>query len=78
MGLKHGFYCAGCCAALMIVMFPLGMMNLVWMGLFTLLMFFEKNAAFGTLLSKIAGWALIIVGVLASAMGLFMLAMNIH
>lgn len=65
MGLLHGIECAGCCAALMLVMFPLGMMNLIWMGLFTLLMFFEKNAKFGTLLSKIAGWLLVVAGALA-------------
>lgn len=72
MGLLHGGNCSGCCAALMIVMFPLGMMNLVWMGLFTVLMFLEKNARFGTILSKIAGWLLLVAGVIVTVMGLIM------
>lgn len=72
-GMKHGLECIGCCWALMIVLFPLGMMNLFWMGLFTLIMFFEKNAKFGTLLSKIVGWLLIIAGAILCIMGILML-----
>lgn len=78
MGLQHGIYCAGCCAALMVVMFPLGMMNLVWMGLFTLLMFFEKNASFGTKLSKIAGWLLIVAGAVSVLLSLLLLIFKIQ
>lgn len=62
MGLRHGGECIGCCLALMVVMFPLGMMNIVWMGLFTVLMYEEKNAKFGTVLSKVAGWILVVAG----------------
>lgn len=68
MGLRHGGECIGCCLALMIVMFPLGMMNVVWMGLFTILMYEEKNAKFGTGLSKVAGWILVAAGGLSIAM----------
>lgn len=78
MGLKHGIFCAGCCAALMVVMFPLGMMNLVWMGLFTLLMFFEKNAKFGLVLSKIVGWLLIVAGGLSVGMSVLLLLFQIQ
>lgn len=69
MGMKHGMECIGCCWALMIVLFPLGMMNLFWMGLFTLIMFFEKNSRFGTLLSKIVGWLLLIAGIMLMILG---------
>ncbi|MDJ0703796.1 MAG: DUF2182 domain-containing protein [Leptolyngbyaceae cyanobacterium MO_188.B28] len=47
MGLSHGFVCVGCCWALMAVMFAVGAMNLIWMGLLTLLMFAEKIFPFG-------------------------------
>ena len=66
MGVRHGLHCTGCCAALMIVMFPLGMMNLVWMGIFTLIMYVEKNAVFGTTVSKVIGWLLLVVGILVT------------
>jgi len=70
MGMKHGAACVGCCAALMIVMFPLGMMNLVWMGIFTIIMFAEKNARIGTLLSKIVGWLLLVAGCAMAAISI--------
>ena len=47
MGLSHGFVCVECCWALMAVMFTVGVMNLIWMGLLTLLMFAEKIFPFG-------------------------------
>jgi predicted metal-binding membrane protein len=42
MGLAHGLVCVGCCWALMAVMFAVGAMSLIWMGLLGLLMFAEK------------------------------------
>ncbi len=42
MGAHHGWYCAGCCWALMAVLFVVGVMNLAWMGLLTLAIFMER------------------------------------
>ena len=70
MGLKHGAECVGCCWALMSVLFPLGIMNLLWMGLFTIIMFVEKNVRFGALLSKIMGWLVLIAGIVMIVCGL--------
>ena len=47
MGLAHGLVCVGCCWALMAVMFAVGAMSLIWMGLLALLMFAEKILPFG-------------------------------
>ena len=47
MGLFHGFICVVCCWALMAVMFAVGTMSMIWMGLLTLLMFAEKIFPFG-------------------------------
>lgn len=47
MGISHGLVCVGCCWALMAVMFAVGAMSLVWMGLLALLMFAEKILPFG-------------------------------
>jgi predicted metal-binding membrane protein len=43
MGLHHGLYCVGSCWALMLMMFAVGVMNLLWMGLITLLVALEKT-----------------------------------
>lgn len=47
MGASHGLVCVGCCWALMAVIFAVGAMSLVWMGLLTLLMFAEKILPLG-------------------------------
>jgi predicted metal-binding membrane protein len=47
LGRDHGLYCLGCCWALMLVMFAVGVANLWWMALLTGLMVFEKTAPSG-------------------------------
>ncbi len=42
MGLRHGLYCAGCCWALMLLLFAAGAMNPVWIVLLTLVVALEK------------------------------------
>lgn len=42
MGMKHGGYCVGCCWAQMLIMFVVGVMNLLGMALMTLLVISEK------------------------------------
>lgn len=72
MGLKHGVECSGCCWGLMLAMLPLGMMNIVWMGIFTILMTVEKNAKYGTVIGKIVGYILIFTGAVVLVMaGIF-------
>jgi len=43
MGLKHGANCVGCCWAQMLIMFAVGVMNLLAMALITLLVISEKS-----------------------------------
>jgi predicted metal-binding membrane protein len=43
MGLKHGANCLGCCWAQMLIMFAVGVMNLLGMALITLLVIVEKS-----------------------------------
>jgi predicted metal-binding membrane protein len=47
MGGGHGLFCLGCCWALMLVSFAVGMASLPWMGLFTAFMVFEKTGKGG-------------------------------
>lgn len=42
MGARHGWYCIGCCWALMAVLFVVGVMNLAWMGILALAIFLER------------------------------------
>lgn len=62
MGLRLGALCLGCCWALMALGFVGGTMNLIWMGAATLFMTLEKLPEIGRLLTRPAGWALIVAG----------------
>ena len=42
IGYKHGFYCVGCCWALMLTLFALGVMNILWVIVLTIFVLFEK------------------------------------
>ncbi len=42
MGLRHGLYCAGCCWALMLLLFVAGVMNPVWIVFLTVAVALEK------------------------------------
>ncbi|MEJ2604090.1 MAG: DUF2182 domain-containing protein, partial [Gammaproteobacteria bacterium] len=47
IGVDHGLFCAGCCWALMLLMFAAATANLLWMFVLGLLMAVEKNAPWG-------------------------------
>ena len=63
MGLSHGVYCVGCCWALMLTGFALGLMNLAWMAALAALIAAETLAPDGERIGKLAGAALIVWGV---------------
>ncbi|HFJ9501362.1 TPA: DUF2182 domain-containing protein [Bacillus paranthracis] len=63
MGVEHGFHCVGCCWGLMVILFAVGIMNLFWMGVITLLTFLEKVLPIGEYFSKIIGIGLIFLGI---------------
>ena len=62
MGLEHGLFCAGCCWALMALLFALGMMNLLWIALLTILVGLEKILPRRSYLSRGAGVLLALWG----------------
>jgi len=45
LGLRQGFYCLGCCWAMMLVMFAVGVMNVIWMAALGIVMGIEKIGA---------------------------------
>ena len=42
MGIEHGAFCAGCCWALMALLFVLGVMNILWIAVLTMVVALEK------------------------------------
>ena len=42
LGMHHGLYCVGCCWALMLVLFAVGVMNMLWVLLITSFVLLEK------------------------------------
>lgn len=63
MGLRHGAYCAGCCWALMALLFVGGVMNLLWVAALALFVLIEKVVPAGGRLGKAGGILLIAWGV---------------
>jgi len=63
MGLLHGAYCVGCCALLMVLLFVLGVMNLTWILVLTLIVVMEKLVPADRLWpSRLLGGLLIVWG----------------
>lgn len=61
LGLKQGVYCLGCCWAMMLVMFAVGIMNVIWMAGLGMVMTVEKMLV-GRRFTHIIGAALIVTG----------------
>jgi predicted metal-binding membrane protein len=62
LGLRHGFYCLGCCWALMLVLFVCGVMNLLWVAILAGFVLVEKLLPPGLLLARLAGLGLVAWG----------------
>ncbi len=59
LGLTQGLYCLGCCWAMMLVMFAVGVMNVVWMAALGIVMTIEKLGS-GRRFSHVVGVCLIL------------------
>lgn len=67
LGLRQGTYCVGCCWLLMVLLFVLGVMNLVWIAALTLLVLLEKVLRQPRWLVRLTGvallgWAAVVAG----------------
>lgn len=69
LGAHHGLFCVGCCWALMLVMFAVGVGNLAWMLVLGAVMAIEKNVRWGRQLSAPVGVLLLIGGLAVFALG---------
>jgi predicted metal-binding membrane protein len=64
LGIHHGIFCIGCCWALMLLMFGVGVGNVGWMLGLGAVMAIEKNLPWGRKLSAPVGAALLACGAL--------------
>jgi predicted metal-binding membrane protein len=64
MGLAHGAYCVGCCWALMLLLFVVGVMNLAWVAFISAFVLAEKLLPGARVLAYGASAALIGSGLL--------------
>jgi len=62
IGIDHGLFCVGCCWALMLVMFVVGVGNVGWMLALAVVMAAEKNLPWGKRLRTPLGAGLIAWG----------------
>jgi predicted metal-binding membrane protein len=62
MGIRHGFYCTGCCWLLMAILFVVGVMNVAWVAAIMLVVLAEKLLPAGDRLAQASGAALVAWG----------------
>ena len=62
LGWRHGLYCVGCCWALMLLLFVLGVMSLFWIAALAILVLLEKVIPPGRIAARIAGLGFIAAG----------------
>ncbi|NEA89237.1 DUF2182 domain-containing protein [Streptomyces sp. SID8111] len=65
VGLHHGAYCVGCCLGLMVVLVPLGVMNVAAMAGLAVVIFIEKLWSRGPMLARAMGIVFLVLAVLA-------------
>ncbi len=66
LGVAHGAYCVGCCWLLMMTGLAMGVMNMAWMAVLTLVVGIEQVAPHGDRIASvlgivIAGWGLVVL-----------------
>jgi predicted metal-binding membrane protein len=74
LGLGQGAYCTGCCGLLMALLFVLGVMNLLWISVLTVLVLLEKLLHQPRWFVKLTGaallvWSVLVVGQAVSLLG---------
>jgi predicted metal-binding membrane protein len=62
MGWKHGLFCTACCWLLMLLLFAVGVMNLLWIAVLAIFALSERIAPKSWHLSQISGLVLLCFG----------------
>ena len=72
MSFEHGLYCIGCCWALMLVLFAVGMMNMLWVAAIMLFVIVEKALPSPARLFRTA------TGLLLTGSGVWLLSLHLQ
>jgi predicted metal-binding membrane protein len=67
MGLRHGAWCVGCCWALMVALFALGVMSIGWMVFVSALIAAEKLLPWKVAATRSVALLLIVLGIAVAA-----------
>ncbi len=70
LGLDHGVFCVGCCWAIMLLMFVVGMGSVGWMLALGAVMAIEKNTRWGARLTTPLGSALLLAAAVIAGVNL--------
>ncbi len=62
-GMRHGFYCIGCCWMLMALLFAGGVMNIAWIAAIAIFVLIEKAIPSGRIIVRVAGAGMAFAGV---------------
>ena len=76
LGLHQGLYCLGCCWAMMLLMFAVGVMNVIWMAALGAVMTIEKIGT-TTRFSRALGVVLILAGAVFIVAGVAFIATSV-
>jgi predicted metal-binding membrane protein len=71
LGMRHGAFCLGCCWALMLLMFAVGVASLPLMAALALVMYHEKTRPSGSRAVPVTGAALLGVASIVLAWSLY-------
>ena len=71
MGVRHGVFCVGCCAVIMLLLFVAGVMNLLWIALLAAAVLLEKALGHRPRANAAIALLLVASGVALSAEGLW-------
>ena len=63
MGIVHGAWCVGCCWALMVVLFAVGVMSITWMVVVAAIVFAEKVLPVGERVAQALAIVLVVLGI---------------
>ena len=63
MGIEHGAWCVGCCWALMVVLFAVGVMSITWMVVVAAIVFAEKILPVGERVAQSIAVVLVAFGI---------------
>jgi predicted metal-binding membrane protein len=62
MGWKHGLFCTACCWLMMLLLFAVGVMNLLWIALLAIFALSERVAPRRWCLAQVSGLILVAFG----------------